>query len=215
MTLYLIPGLGADKRVFTGLTLNTKTQVLDWIEPLKNEPLSDYVKRLSAQIDTSHPFGVLGVSFGGIVAVELAKILKPKVTILISSVSKSKELPQHFIGLGKLGFLNLVPDALLKPPTALMSFMFGAKDTELLCQIIKDTSPTFLRWALNAILRWKSDVELPSVVRIHGTDDRLIPLKGEATTIKNGGHFMIVDRAEEVSEIVTAALQQVQGTALG
>ena len=206
MTLYLIPGLGADERVFTRLKLNTETQVIRWTEPHRNEPLLDYAKRLSAQIDTSQSFGLLGVSFGGIVAVELAKILKPKITILISSVSVSEELPQHFIRLGKLGLINLVPDSLLKPPMPIMSFMFGAKDTGLLCQIIKDTSPTFLRWSLNAILQWKSDVTLPSVERIHGSNDRLIPLKGIANRVEGAGHFMIVDRAEEVAGIINRSL---------
>jgi len=206
MTLYLIPGLGADERVFTSLKLNTETQVIHWLEPHQNEPLPDYTKRLSAQIDSSQPFGLLGVSFGGIMAVEIAKTLKPEITILISSVSKSDELPQHFIRLGKLGLLNFVPDSLLKPPMPLMSFLFGAKDIGLLSQIVKDTSPTFLRWALNAILEWKSDVELPSVVRIHGTNDWLIPLKGVARLIKNGGHFMIVDRAEDVAGIINRSL---------
>jgi len=212
MTLYLIPGLGADERVFKDFDLDLKTQVIHWIEPTPKESLADYADRLSAQIDTSQPFGILGVSFGGMIAVEMAKLLNPKITILVSSVSCSDQLPQHYVKLGKTGALNLLPDALLKPPVAIMSFLFGAENNELLRAIIRDTDPSFLRWALNAILSWGSSDAIPSCIRIHGTKDRVIPLKGDATQVEGGGHFMIVNRAVEVSRIVNEVVARGQAS---
>jgi len=99
MKLYLIGGLGADERVFKFLHSEFPNQIIKWIEPLKMEPIEDYTKRLSEQIDTKEKFGILGVSFGGIIAVELSKIIKPQITILISSVELASQLqPQYQAG---------------------------------------------------------------------------------------------------------------------
>jgi len=69
MKLYQIGGLGADERVFKYLKLNCETQTLKWIDPIKSEDLKSYSKRLLSQIDQTEDFGILGVIFGGIVAV--------------------------------------------------------------------------------------------------------------------------------------------------
>ena len=129
--LYLIGGLGAAERVFKYLQLNTETQSIKWIKPKPKEKLENYSNRLLKQIDQNDEFGILGVSFGGIVAIEISKIIKPKLLILISSVETNTQLPQTFVSLGKTQILRLIPNKLIKPPKPLMSFLFGAKNKEL------------------------------------------------------------------------------------
>lgn len=209
MKLYLIGGLGADERVFKYLKLNFSTQIIQWIEAKPNEDLRSYVKRLSSQINQKEKFGILGVSFGGIIAIEISKILNPSKLILISSASKSEQLPKHFLMIGKIGILNLIPNSLIKPPAFVQGFLFGAKNKVLLNQIIKDTKPEFIRWALNTLINWSNNSNSYKVIRIHGTSDRLIHLKGKAIKIKNGGHFMIVDKAEEISKLVNEQIEYV------
>ena len=85
MKVYGISGLGADKRVFEKLTLDLELIPIDWITPYKNERIEDYAKRLSKKIDKKEEFIIIGVSFGGLIATEISKILKSKLTILISS----------------------------------------------------------------------------------------------------------------------------------
>jgi hypothetical protein len=51
MKIYAISGLGADKRVFSNLSLNYDIVHLDWIEPKPNESISEYSLRLSRLID--------------------------------------------------------------------------------------------------------------------------------------------------------------------
>lgn len=202
MKLYLIGGLGADERVFKYLKLESSTQVIKWIDPKPNEELKNYVSRLFEQIDTKEEFGLLGVSFGGIVAIELAKLQKPKRLILISSVENSKQLPKKYITIGKTQILKLIPNSLIKPPKIILGYLFGAKNKKLLEQIVKDTPDKFIRWALNKMIFWSNDSTSIKTIRIHGTNDKLIPLKGESIKIKDGGHFMIVDKAEEISRII-------------
>ncbi len=57
---------------------------MDWIEPLKNESLKNYAQRISNKITSDNPT-LIGLSFGGILAVEISKILKLQKVILISS----------------------------------------------------------------------------------------------------------------------------------
>ena len=207
MKLYLIGGLGADERVFKFLTLNHETQVINWIKPAAKEKIEFYTKRLLEQINQEEKFGILGVSFGGIIAIELAKLSNPEKVILVSSVETDNQLPKTYIALGKTRILNVIPNSLIKPPKQLLGFLFGAKNKQLLEQIINDTSPEFIRWALNSIINWSNKSNTIELIRIHGTKDRLIPLKGEAITIKEGGHFMIVDKAEEVSKLVNKRMK--------
>lgn len=207
MKLYLIGGLGADERVFEYLKLDVETTVIKWIEPKPMEEIKSYSLRLIEQINQKDEFGILGVSFGGIVATEISKLINPSKLILISSVETDKELPRKYISIGKSKILNLIPNKFIKPPKPLLGFLFGTEKKQLLKQIIEDTEPEFIRWALNAIIKWSNESKSNNTIRIHGTNDKLIPLKGKAIEIKDGGHFMIVDKADEISKLVNEKLK--------
>lgn len=207
--LYLIGGLGADERVFNCINLNIKTQIIKWIEQKPDEELKSYANRLTEQINQGEEFGILGVSFGGIIAIEIAKLIKPKKLILISSVETSNQLPKHLISIGKTMVFDILPNTLIKPPRSILGYLFGAENKSLLYQIIKDTKPEFIRWALNTIIKWSSDSNKTEIIRIHGTKDKLMPLKGNAIKVKDGGHFMIVDKAEQISEILNEQLKNI------
>jgi pimeloyl-ACP methyl ester carboxylesterase len=207
MTLYLIGGLGADERVFKYLNINVKTQIINWILQKPNEELKSYAIRLTEQINKNEEFAILGVSFGGIIAIEMAKFIKPKKLILISSIESSNQLPKHLITMGKAIVFEILPNSLIKPPKFILGYLFGAENRKLLHQIIKDTKPEFIRWALKTIVRWSNDSNITETIRIHGTKDRLIPLKGNAIRVEDGGHFMIVDRAKEISKIINEQLK--------
>lgn len=207
MKLYLIGGLGADERVFKHLQLECETEVIKWLEPKPNETITAYSKRLLEQVNEEEIFGFLGVSFGGLIALELTKLSNPEKVILISSVETDNQLPRKYLTIGKTKILNIVPNSLIKPPNALLRFLFGAKNKSLLKQIIDDTDPNFIKWALNTIINWSNKENAIKPIRIHGTNDKLILLKGEALEIKDGGHFMIVDKAEEISILVNEQMK--------
>ena len=97
----------------------------------------------------------------------------------------------------------------MKPPKFIMNCMFGAVDEDLLSKIIMDTDPHFIKWALHKILIWTGEIREGEFLRIHGSNDRLIPLIGNAQMIEGGGHFMIVDRANEVSNLINEYLETI------
>ena len=210
MKIFGISGLGADERVFKKLTLNYNINTVKWLKPHKKEELKNYIKRLSVEIDDSQPFVLIGVSFGGIVAIELSKILKPEAVIIISSICNDKEIPIIFKLIGKTRLLTFLPKQIFKPSSVIANFIFSAENKHLLNQIIKDTDLFFTKWAISQFVNWKNREVVNNLVIIHGNRDRLIPIcKNEQTIqINNGGHFMVVDKADEISEIINDKLNK-------
>lgn len=208
MKIYGISGLGADKRVFDFLKLDYPLIPIEWIEPNEKESLSDYSYRLSKVIDTESDFSLVGVSFGGLVAVEISKILKPNCTVLISSAETKSELRTIYRSVGKVGLLRVIPTKLFDPPRGVANFVFGTNNKALLNSILNETDLKFAKWAVHELVNWENQYRVENVIRIHGTKDKLIPWSGsrEVNLIENGEHFMIVDRAEEISEIINKEL---------
>ena len=98
--IYLFSGLGADERVFQKLDFsNLQTTFIEWIEPLKNEGVENYVKRIIPQIKHPNPI-LIGLSFGGLIAIEVAKEITTEKVILIASAKNNKEIPFYFRLLG-------------------------------------------------------------------------------------------------------------------
>ena len=211
MKVYGISGLGADKRVFDFLKLDFEFISIDWITPQKNESLKNYSKRLSNSIDTNTDFCLIGVSFGGLVATELHQILNSKLTILISSAHTKNELRPIFRWFGKTQLIRLIPASLFNPPRFIANYIFGVKNSKLLNDILDDTDVKFAKWAVNELTTWKNETQSDNVIKINGTADKLIPPKGNTSMelIDKGTHFMIVDKADEISKIVNEKLKQI------
>ena len=74
----------------------------------------------------------------------------------------------------------------------------------MLRQIITDTSPVFLKWSINEILNWTNTQRPHNLFHIHGTKDKIFPCNRVKADIKikNGGHFMVYDKADVISEIL-------------
>ena len=209
MKVYFISGLGADKRAFEKLTLpaSWEASYIEWIDNNENETLISYCQRLSLQIETKAPFLIVGLSFGGIVAVELAKIINPERVIIISSVSIDRELPILYKIFGSFKFDKMLPPFLFGKSNSFLYWFFGAKTREenrLLKQILENTSPRFSKWAIGKILRWKNTVRPKGLLHIHGTADRIFPYSKTHADIKiiGGGHFMVYSNAAEISKVL-------------
>src|SRR5262245_13331336 len=92
-TIYCLSGLGADEHLFQKLTWpEADIHFLHWIKPNDQESIVGYAKRLGEQI-TDRDAVLVGVSFGGIMCLEIARQLSIKKVILISSVQGDHQLP--------------------------------------------------------------------------------------------------------------------------
>ncbi len=210
-TLYIFSGLGADERVFQRLDFSGfSTTYIKWIVPQDNETIEHYATRLLDQITTIKPT-LIGLSFGGLIAIEIAKQIETEKVVLIASVKTKKEIPFYYRLAGQLGLHNLIPTASLKSSTFLTNWFFGTGsnfEKQLLKQILMDTNPVFLKWAIEKVVKWGNQKETNNLFHIHGTTDRILPLKYVKcnTTIKDGGHFMTLNKADEINTILRQQL---------
>ncbi len=202
MKIYAFSGLGADQRIFSYLKLDHEIIPIQWIVPEPNETLESYAGRLGEQIDTSESFALLGVSFGGMLASELSKTLKPVATILISSAATRHELPWMANVSQRYRLAQKIPTRLFKPPVlgAYVGFPFHKRNREVAKGIIRDTDPQFVQWALGAIVNWKNETHPENLYHIHGRLDPILPYKKRMGAEALGtGHFIILKEAEEIS----------------
>ena len=119
MDLYFISGLGADKRVFQKLILPDifKIHHIVWTPISEGDSMEMYCKELSRQIDQTKPFILIGLSFGGLVAIQLSKMLRPVQTVIISSFCFRNEIPKFYVFLAKTRIYRIIPSRFLLRPT--------------------------------------------------------------------------------------------------
>jgi pimeloyl-ACP methyl ester carboxylesterase len=209
--IYLLSGLGADERIFSQLDLSSyDCHFLHWIEPIKDEPISAYAKRMTAQIKHDNPI-LLGVSFGGIVCQEMSLHIAIEKLLLISSASSPKGFPFYFSWAKALNIHRLAKIDWLRKPYAPFLHLFSV-NTDAERQMIKDfiekTSPGYMEWALGTIFRWSGCLVKVPIKIIHGTKDRTFPFDkaGAHYAVNNGGHLMVLNKAKEVSAMIQSAI---------
>ena len=216
MKVYFISGLGADCRIFSHIRLPAGFEKVDlnWIPPKKDESLSDYSKRMGEKINAAEKFALVGLSMGGMVALEIAERYSPAATILVSSISSSSQLPRRYRVLNALKLHLLLPVAVIKSATILKRlFTVETKeDKSLLRKIIRDMNPAFVKWGLKAILQWNYTSTPTALWHIHGAKDEILPIKftKPTHTIPEGSHMLILTNAKEVNEILAEVLGSVK-----
>lgn len=209
-TLYLIPGTGADHRFFSRLQLDVKTQVIEWTEWDNAQTIREYAEVLSLQINKEESFGILGVSFGGMLAVEMSKFLNPEKLILVSSAKSCKELPSIVRLARRVGVHYFISTWLIKIiPFAGKIFGVSKKDKRFFDKMINDTPNGHLKKTIRSILYWKNTVFPSNIIHVHGSQDKVIPVKNikNPAVIKGGGHFMVYNMANEVGCVINRFLK--------
>ena len=124
---------------------------------------------------------------------------------MISSAKTKNDIPIYYRLAGQLGLNKIIPTWILKSVNPLTYWFFGTttkKQKDLLKEILKETGDKFLKWAIDKIVNWENVTELKNVKTIHGTADKILPFKTADFKIINGGHLMIIDKADELNGIL-------------
>lgn len=208
MTLYVISGLGADFSVLRRIHFpsNVKVKFLPWIIPQKNERWEDYIQKMAQQIDRSEPFSLLGYSFGGILAQEIAARLPAEKVIILGS-------PRHHRETSKLVRLGQIT----RLPTVLPTIFYGEKGSQLYFRLrrlatgkkstigvyfqVRDAY--YLKWSVEKILKWRAPA-IPKVIQILAGRDLLFPASRAHPdyVIPRATHLFPVTHSAEVSVIL-------------
>jgi pimeloyl-ACP methyl ester carboxylesterase len=212
--IFLIPGLGADTRIYNNIELpDHEVTCVDWIEPNETDTLATYAQKLIYQYHIKQNSIIIGNSLGGMLAIEMAKFMPIEKVILISSIRTVDEEPAYFKFFRAVPLYKLVPPAWFNSMGFGIEFVFGkmnAVDKWLFKDMLKKSSPTFLKWSMKASLAWKNKTIPPNVFQMIGDKDMIFPYEKQkdAIVIKGGTHIMIFDKAKEVNKILKRILNK-------
>ncbi len=211
-TIYCISGLGADERAFAKLTIEGyNLVVIQWLMPLADETITHYAERMRQEIKDENPI-LMGLSFGGMICIEISKQIPVKTIILISSIKSAKELPFWMRTVATLKLNKIVPLKSTRLTQPIQNKMLGIESDEekVLVQSLRTAVDLpYTNWAVNQAINWKNNWLHPNIFHIHGDNDNMFPIKNIKAdfTVKNGGHFMIMNRAAEVSAFINNVLK--------
>lgn len=210
----MISGLGADKRFFKNIVLPQAFDkiTVDVLVPLRSDTIPDYAKNLIDKYGISVGDVVMGDSLGGMIAVEIAKLIKLSKVILTSTIKTDSEAPLYFKILRKLPVYRMTPGKLVTRLAAVVKPVLdkvNAVDANVLRSMLQNSSPEFLKWGAQAALNWKNDIIPDNLYHIIGDKDLVFPyqnIKEPTAIIKGGTHIMVFDKANEINQLLAEIL---------
>lgn len=209
----LFPGLAADERLFSLLQLDLPAvRVINYFPPGEKESLSQYAQRIAATITERGNCVFIGVSFGGILAQEVAHFIPARQIILLSSISSSNQLTALHKIFSIFPVYEWLSESQLKKIVIGAGRSFTRKntvETELFEAMVRDAAIQMIRWGIRMTLHWEQKTIPANVIHIHGSRDRLFPASRIPAhyIIQGGQHFMIVQRAGEIKARLLQLLQ--------
>ena len=211
--IYCISGLGADEKIFANLHIKGfELRYIPWIRPHKKERIEGYAKRMMEYIKEDSAV-LLGVSFGGMIGIEIAKQLPLQKLIIISSIKTTGEMPRWMKLAGALQLNKLLPTRSYKLSEKIDNNRLGVtnkEEREMVRAYRKNADPIYLNWAIDKVVNWKNNWQPDNLVHIHGDKDKIFPIKKINPTyiIKEGTHMMIYNRAKDISAFIEKELEK-------
>lgn len=84
------------------------------------------------------------------------------------------------------------------------------EDLKLFKAMIWVSDNYYFRWSIGQLCKWDNDHVPKEYIHIHGNKDRLLPLRyiqGKVKVVEGGTHWMVVDRAKEVVQLIREYLK--------
>ena len=181
--------------------------------PELGDDLPRYARRMRDRLGLTGSCAVGGVSFGAMVALEMARICPARRVIMIAGCRSGSSLPRRYHVLEWLS--RLLPDGVLdrRRETACRR-MAQAEDLddagfELIRDMARGTPIELLRRASRMILCWRGPLSMPCLVHhIHGDSDPIIPIEGVTPdeVVSGGGHLINLTHAPQVNRFIERCL---------
>ncbi|VVV01708.1 alpha/beta hydrolase [Mesonia sp.] len=199
--VYFMPGMAANPSIFEYIQLPDDQYTIHWLKwkiPYKNECMHSYITRMLEDVIHPHPV-LIGVSFGGVIVQEMAKLIPVKRLILVSTVKSKHELPARMKMARKTGLYKILPTSLAGRIGDLENLPVGEftkKRAHLYKQYLSVSDKEYLDWAIEQMVCWDQEEPLKGTIHIHGDKDVVFPIKNieNCIILEGGTHIMIINR---------------------
>lgn len=206
--VYFMPGLAASPQIFENIRLpedQFEMFYLEWCLPLGDEPIAEYAARIVQNIKHKNPI-LIGVSFGGVLVQEMAKFIKSRKVIIISSVKSNAEFPRRMRFAKMTHAYRIFPTGLMVKVDWLAKIAVGnnmiTRRLNLYEKFLSVRDKKYLDWALKSIINWDRTEADNNVIHIHGDADEVFPpryIKG-FIPVSGGKHIMIINKYKWLNE---------------
>ena len=211
--IYLLPGQGADCRLFKYIEFPYDTVHLEFPVPEKKTTLREYAHGFIPRIDTSRPFILIGVSLGGMICSELTDTLEPDLTIVISSAKYRAELPGRYKFQKTIPLNKIIPKGMTKWGAKVLAPIVEParkQDKETFRSMIEAKDPAYLKRTVDMVINWDKEDYDDRIIHIHGDRDHTLPYRKVRYDylVENGTHMMVYIRGDEVSKLINEILEE-------
>jgi hypothetical protein len=195
--LFLLPGMGANHKMYSehkeweGLV---ETVFLDWPSYNGEKTFKAVAERLINEHKLTAKDYIGGSSLGGMVAIEIYKMLGNPKVILIGSATDKKEINPLLRKLSPLAEIS---------PLKLIQ-VFAGKSQHSLLEMFTETESEFIKNMCLAINNWEGYAgPQKDIIRIHGEKDLVIKCPKVCFLIAEGGHLITMTHPMECIGFLT------------
>ena len=214
--LVVVPGMAQDEEAFAGWRgCFPRMEVVKRITPHGDESLRSYAERYADRLDTARPFVLVGASMGGMIVLEMARLVRPRAVVVVGGCASLRQMRTRAWLLTAMG--AAMPAGWLTPTPGRVGLALGrldrlnAEQRAVIVRMVRRQPPKLTRWGLRAILGWRGvpleEVESP-VHFIHGARDAVFaPLKSQVPKIIPGaGHFLSITHPRVTARAIAERL---------
>lgn len=207
--LYLLPGITRDYPVFSRiLPMLPEARVLEYPPAKPKQSLPQYAQRMVEKLE--RPDYLIGVSLGGVVAQEMARIWKPRGCVVVAGITGPEQLPPRYRQFGRLPVG--MRESLLQWGGTLASGVpkWLSSSWILRMRRLSGVEGEWYRWAISALVGWQPEVSRVPTLQIHGDRDSTFPMGylNADVIIPGGKHALPVSHPTETAAAILEFIRQ-------
>ncbi len=200
MKTIVLPGLGADSRMYPSPAYDALTNVdfVDWPAYTGEKTLGEVADSVISRYKIRPDMLIGGSSLGGMVAIEVAKIVGIEKVLLIGSATEPSYVNPTLKKLSTLAEIT---------PIKLLQVFIGKSHLSTMhvaLSMFEQSNPDFVRAMCRAIFAWEGRGRYDGTLcQIHGSDDKVIfPPDTDVQIIDGGGHVISMSHSRIVAEFL-------------